>query len=105
MRKTPRVAADVIADRLDAVVERQAQRPFLVRFGNPPLWHDIIDEAARRRGIAIDGYARRALMAFVTRDLGLEWTEVMADEPTVYDWDDFEAREQHGEGFGDWSAP
>lgn len=56
----------------------------------------LLDEACRRRGISMAGYARRAVAAFVAHDLGLPLSEVAADmaRPTGY-------RVEGGHGRGD----
>lgn len=46
----------------------------------------LLDEAARRRNISLTGYARRALIAFIARDLGMDIGEVAqhAADPVAY---------------------
>lgn len=46
----------------------------------------FLDEAARRRGMSMAGYCRRAICAFVAHDLGIEPTELskMMTVPAPY---------------------
>jgi len=74
------------AQRLeDVMVERQprrAERKSVIL--NMPLTMRVaLALAADRRGMSLSGYARRAIMAFVCRDLGLPWFDMMADEPRI----------------------
>lgn len=64
----------------------------------------LLKEAARQRGISMESYLRRAVMAFVTADLELDWEVVMAGEPPTVSF----GREPRsgvrvgGAGYGDW---
>jgi hypothetical protein len=96
---------DVVEGRLD---EAEALRPRRqVRRTTPidltPHMKQLATVAAARRGLSIAAYARRAVMAFVVRDLGLDWYETMEDEPKVR----LSARSVKSElgpgvGFGPW---
>lgn len=46
----------------------------------------LLHEAARQRDISVAAYGRRAVAAFVAKDLGLDWTELLAEcaEPLPY---------------------
>ncbi|HBH59470.1 MAG TPA: hypothetical protein DEP82_14515 [Arthrobacter bacterium] len=46
----------------------------------------LLDEACARRGISLAGYGRRAMIAFIAHDLGLELAEVAqhAAVPAAY---------------------
>lgn len=37
----------------------------------------LLDEASKRRGMGMTGYVRRAVAAFIARDLGMAFTEVI----------------------------
>ena len=41
----------------------------------------LLDEAAQRRGMGITAYARRAIAAFIARDLGIPFMEVVRHTP------------------------
>jgi hypothetical protein len=76
----------VWAQRLeDVMVERQPRRAERksVILNMPRTMRIALAYAAERRGMSLSGYARRAIMAFVCRDLGLDWFEIMADEPRI----------------------
>lgn len=47
---------------------------------------DLIERAARERGIGRAAYIRRALAVFVAKDLGMNWREVIASSPAPLDW-------------------
>lgn len=52
----------------------------LVTYDDP--LRPLLDEACRRRNMSMQGYARRALGAFIARDLGLPLSEVLSNMPT-----------------------
>lgn len=68
----------------------------------------LLDEACRRRGLSMQGYARRAIGAFIANDLGLRLPEVLqhSARPTAYRIDGGfgrkERTEDDGRGFGAW---
>jgi len=63
----------------------------------------LMDEAARGRGISRNSYMRRAIMAMVVHDLGLDWETVMANEPGVFDWERSAGIQRlRGRGYGPW---
>lgn len=71
-----------------------------------PDQRTLLLAAARDRGMSETAYMRRAIMAFVCHDLGLEWSTVMASEgpirhaghAAVYD-----RTPARGRGFGEWT--
>lgn len=85
------------------------RRDYMVKVWFDDPFRLLLDEAAKRRNITLSGYTRRALAAFVAKDLGIPITEVLkhASKPTDYGTayprpgkpirsvDD-------GEGYGDW---
>lgn len=95
-------AREVLAARLDEVVDKLAQKNAKVTSVIPPMWEELVEDAAKSRGLAMDAYIRRAFMAFVVHDLNLDWKDVMQDEPRIYEWDEYEALHQRGQGYGDW---
>jgi hypothetical protein len=96
---------DVVEGNLD---EAEAARPRKqVRRTTPidltPHMKQIVTVAAARRGLSIAAYARRAVMAFAARDLGLDWWETMTDEPQVRTSASSAKSELGpGVGFGPW---
>jgi hypothetical protein len=42
-----------------------------------PPFRVLLDEAAKRRGIGMTGYVRSATAAFIAKDLGMAFTEVI----------------------------
>jgi len=91
-----------VADDQPNARQKDKTRRFPVEI--PSYWHPLVMEAAKRRNISITGYMRRAIMAFVVRDLGLNWEKVMDDEPSTMEYTD-PFRAQHdlrGTGRGEW---
>jgi hypothetical protein len=78
----------------------------LATFDDP--FRVLLDEACRRRNISMQGYARRAIAAFVARDLGLTSLEVFRymARPTAYRAEAGAGRpartEDDGRGNGPW---
>lgn len=69
----------------------------------------LLDEAARRRGISMAGYARRALAAFIAYDLGLPLEEVTQYMSRATEYREWGAHgrplvriNDDGSGFGRW---
>ena len=62
----------------------------------------LVAEAAARRNLSITAYARRALLAFVCHDLGLDWDDVMADEPGLWHRQSEAPAARGGKGHGAW---
>jgi hypothetical protein len=65
-----------------------------------PRYTTLLADAAAHRGLSTTSYIRRAVAAFIAHDLGMEFTEVVADTPHVQGpshgkWDD-------GTGYGQW---
>lgn len=74
----------------------------------------LMRRAAKQRGISGNAYLRRAVAAFIAKDLGVTFEEVLKDSPSPY-WHD--NRGEHkgkknvwrrqfddGTGFGTWVA-
>jgi hypothetical protein len=61
-------------------------------------------KAARRRGLSLEAYQRRAIAAVMVYDLDLNWWELLADEPwvTTYAGGLNERRPLAGAAFGPW---
>lgn len=65
--------------------------------------HGLILAAARKRGMSIGAYARRAAIAFAVHDLEADWDEVMQDEAAVGERGGGAVRAKgRGRGFGPW---
>lgn len=93
--------------------ERERKKKVLTVGANVPWqFKALISMAAKRRGISISGYVRRALAAFVASDLEMSYEDVLREFPypapsgasgaqwvhndlTPQDFD-------NGEGYGDW---
>lgn len=86
----------------------------VVTLGSNVPWQfkALVAMAAKRRGISIAGYLRRAVAAFVAVDLEMAYEDVLKELPfpaptgkTGATWSDPDlAPEDHdtGEGYGDW---
>lgn len=65
--------------------QKQSKRHTERRDGVRAVWdlpfRALIDEAARRRGVSMAGYCRRAIAAFVEHDLGLDTGEAAQHMP------------------------
>jgi hypothetical protein len=64
----------------------------------------LLLHAAQARGVSTDTYIRRALSAFLVYDLGLDWWELLSDEPwaTLSGQSLHERRPLAGAGYGPW---
>ena len=66
----------------------------------------LIDRAAARRGMSVAAFVRRSALALAINDLGLDWDEVMKDEPSPRGYGNaryFNTRENAGGmGHGLW---
>ena len=100
-RGTPRWEDTMLA-ALDAKPPRKLARS--IGLNLPTEWMGLVLKASRQRKMSVASYARRAVMAFVLQDLGLDWEETMRDEPRTrseyLSGDDPEGHE--GYGFGPW---
>jgi hypothetical protein len=90
----------------------RARRRGVLQLFFDPEYMLYLDEAARRRGMSVGSYGRRAVATWVARDLGIPVTEILQHcaevspygskapggprPPGVKTQDD-------GEGYGDWS--
>jgi hypothetical protein len=70
---------------MDQVTEKQVGGPGVktIAVFFPPRWYSLVRDAARMRGLPLGGYVRRATMAFIAHDLGLDFDDVMRDEPLL----------------------
>lgn len=77
--------------------------------------------AARQRGICMQGYIRRAVAAFMVRDLGMSWEEITSLCPVTFPFNQNSPEAKRvlgktrdakregvrlrddGEGYGDWN--
>lgn len=64
----------------------------------------LLKQAARQRGLSMDAYMSRAIMAFVCSDLGLDWNIVMASEPKIVPFGERSSagKSLAGTGYGLW---
>lgn len=89
---------EVILDELDAQPAGRAVAT--VGLAYPPHWSPLLIAAAEKRGLSLSAYVRRAAFAFVVSDLGLDWIELMRDEPRIRQLGEFSADPERAEGFG-----
>ena len=91
-----------LLDKMDDGIGRRRDRP-AVGLKFPFQWISYIHAAARQRDISVAGYARRALVAFVCHDLGVEWDTLMRDEPQIVRFSQAGANKAYaGSDFGSW---
>lgn len=106
-------------DRTQAEKQRKARRTraanILLEFQIPFLI--ALREAAETRGMSSAGYARRAVAAFVARDLDVPFSDLTKNFPAPHlrgevlkrDPGEFRkaagATSDDGEGYGDWIVP
>jgi hypothetical protein len=97
---------DAVAQATDTRAARSAGKTesLAVRLGAGN--RTLLKEAARQRGISMEGYLRRAVMAFLVADLGLDWDIVMASEPSTagFGKEPRSGRREHGQGYGRWEV-
>lgn len=75
---------DVIEAQVAASVQRQRATPRKsTAINTSQEQYDALLFAARQRDISMAAYLRRSSLAFAVHDLGLDWFEVMADEPAT----------------------
>jgi hypothetical protein len=98
-------------DRLNDQVERVASSPRnkSIRIDRlttrvPVGFRQLAMKAARRRGLSLEAYLRRSIAAVMVHDLGLDWWELLADEPwtAVYGAGLREVKPLAGAEFGPW---
>lgn len=76
-------------------------------FWDPPFRH-LLKEAARRRGLNMTGYCRRAIAAFVTHDLGATPLETFGHMPRPTEFREGgghgrpKLTQDDGKDFGQW---
>lgn len=84
----------------------RGKRPTQINVRGDVGFFRYVRMAAQERDISISAYCRRAIAAFVAKDLGIEFTEVVRHtaKPTHYDQPPtFGPRTaDDGEGWGDW---
>lgn len=81
----------------DGVVaaERKRRRPVLA-FNVDLELRVLLGAAAQSRGLSASAYARRAICAFIARDLGLDFAMVTRFCPSVQDPDNLAAKQAKG---------
>lgn len=106
MPKTTSSWRERAADALTAAEPPEYRRVRTVSINWPGRFQVLALRAAKARGISLSSYARRAVMAFVVHDLGLDWDEVMRDESPLRLHGEHNTNETvkqpRGEGFGPW---
>jgi hypothetical protein len=100
-------ALDRVAERRKRSKRNTERKNGLGVYYDDPF-RPMLDEACRRRGISMAGYARRAVAAFVAHDLGLPLSEVVRHMalPTTYRAEGGHGRVERtndtGRGMGAW---
>ena len=92
--------------------KKQRKKVLTVGANVPWQFKSLLTMAARRRGISVSGYVRRALSAFVANDLGMPLEDVLKELPYPAPHGTVGAQWVHndltpqdhdtGEGYGDW---
>jgi hypothetical protein len=80
------VVRDAVAARAAETASRHraaSQYAHVSRVGLSVAAHSFLVEAARKRGISISGYIRRATLALVAMDLGLEATDLFEKDIAI----------------------
>jgi hypothetical protein len=74
---------DTLADQIAANGKRAGRRSVAVNY--PTGLYAVVRDAAKRRGMSMTAYQRRASLAFAVHDLGLDasWAALMVEEPAV----------------------
>lgn len=104
----------VVIDQLDvrgAEVRKRSsgasQSTSVSRVGFSPKVQPLLVQAARARGISIAGYIRRATMAFVAKDLGLDPIQLFEQDmaPSPYGRGGTKSdRDLDGKRYGHWKV-
>jgi hypothetical protein len=102
--------ADDGFDILDSELRRKAAasnaRWDQVTIFTTPNQRRLLFAAAQFRDMAMQSYARRAIVSFASHDLQIPWAYVMADEPPVTSFREFgmmsRTKGVAGAGFGPW---
>lgn len=88
-------------DQLDTTGMQAKRRNLNINF--PPEFAGPILAAAKARDLSLTAFTRRCLMSVVTYDLGLDWFDVMADEPGLRGFSNtIDPVVGFGEGHGPW---
>jgi hypothetical protein len=97
---------DILESELRAKAARSNPNYDQVTIYTTPQQRKLLFAAAQFRDLAMQSYARRAIVAFAAHDLQLPWSFVMAEEPFVTHFDETGLFRQRqflaGAGFGPW---
>lgn len=102
---TPAEGWEILTDAVHQATHRPSHRDFeLVCANLSPEQRQLLFLASRTRGIALQPYVRRATLAFVAFDIGLNWDEITEDEPTTNAFGEFrmQGTARYGAGYGPW---
>lgn len=89
---------EITLDELDALPRGGDRGTVGVNF--PPAWQQLLIDAATARNMSLASFVRRAAMAFVVADLGLDWERVMELEPRIRKLGDYTSDPERARGFG-----
>ena len=106
---------EIVADQLTVAAKNRAAqqrrdhgtRPSISRVGISPKVMPLLVRAARLRNISLAGYIRRATMAFVAHDLGLNPVEIFEQDmaPSPYGRGGmFSDKDLDGALYGQWKV-
>jgi hypothetical protein len=86
---------------LDAVGDDKEAPKFLVQSVMADEYRPLLIAAAKKRGVPLAVYYRRAVLAFVAHDLGIDFIELAQFEPAIAA-EGLTPRKFGGKGFGKW---
>lgn len=86
---------------LDAVGDDKEAPKFLIQSIMADEYRPLLVRAAKKRGVPLAVYYRRAVLAFVAYDLGIDFLELAQFEPAIAA-DGLTPRKFGGKGFGKW---
>lgn len=90
-------------ERVFDAVKPDARPPrYLIQSLMDESLRPLIKEAAKRRGIPVSHYYRRAVLSFVAHDLDIDFEELAQFEPPIPEGEGLTPRKMRGRGFGKW---
>lgn len=75
---------------------------YLIQSLMDETYRPLILEAAKKRGMPVSHYYRRAVLAFVAYDLDIDFLELARFEPAIPESPRLPPRRFEGRGFGPW---
>lgn len=92
---------------VDTVIEDRRASRRTTGIVQPASFVAIINRAARARDMTMGAFMRRSAIAVACHDLGLDWSEIMAEEPAIRNYNRSAASVTFtgGSGHGPWQIP